>query len=52
MQMAGCSDRLARLVWIEVAEQALHYQNTGKFVEDQIAFTLALAKREEPTHEV
>lgn len=34
------SSAFARLVWIEVAEQALHLERTGQFVDDQIAFFL------------
>lgn len=39
-QCIGLGDRLARLVQIEVSEQAKHYERTGQFVTDQIAFTL------------
>lgn len=40
MREAG-SDALARLVWVEVAEQAAHFGRTGRFVDDQIGFALA-----------
>lgn len=33
-------DALGKLVRIEIADQATHYERTGSFVEDQIAFTL------------
>lgn len=34
------SDALARIVLIEVAEQALHFGRTGEFLTDQIGFTM------------
>jgi hypothetical protein len=39
-QCAGLGDKLARIVQIEVAEQAKYYGSTGKFVEDQVEFAL------------
>lgn len=39
-QCIGLGDMLARVIQIEVAEQALYYGETGKFVEDQVEFTL------------
>lgn len=39
------SDALGRLVWVEVAEQALHFGRTGEFLADQIGFTLAALAR-------
>ena len=37
-QQSECSDALARVVWVEVAEQAIHFERTGQFVVDQVAF--------------
>ena len=38
-------DRLATLVWLEVAGQAAEFQRTGAFVSDQVAFTESELKR-------
>jgi hypothetical protein len=38
-------DLAADLVWLEVAGQALEYQRTGRFVMDQLAWTLAQLRR-------
>ncbi len=34
-------DKLATIVWLEIAGQALEYQRTGHFVIDQVAWTVA-----------
>lgn len=39
-QCIGLPDELTRLVQCEVSEQARYYANTGRFVDDQIRFTL------------
>jgi len=45
MQANQCdSDLMRELVFCEVAGQAMHYRNTGKFVENQVEFTVNYLK--------
>jgi hypothetical protein len=38
-------DRLADVVWLEIAGQAAEFARTGRFIGDQVAWTLAQLKR-------
>lgn len=39
-QCVGLSDSLAKIVQLEVSGQARHFATTGKFIVDQVAYTL------------
>ena len=40
IQCAQLDSRLAAVVWQEIAGQALEFERTGKFLEDQTAWTI------------
>ncbi len=42
-QLSG--DRLAELVWLEVAGQALEHARTGSYISNQVAWTLAQLRK-------